>query len=238
MSSLKSHAPGQNFFMVVFRFLETFVGSLSAGWSHKMHSSHCIRKTWFLWSLTFKIWNANISRLQKSTHFRTLYRVPLISNSQFINFLRRCLQVLYWVFHYVHYFSYQNTANICIIDITITTFFPWNDFSSILVFLILILPRHLNFYVHINITNNALHTSLQVWELDLFLHWYPFRSIFAHTCLCVCEASAFNLSTFACSNVLSNLNSLNLFKYAGLDIDKWVFLYIYLCMFCLIYWVT
>ncbi|KAJ6426279.1 hypothetical protein OIU84_026794 [Salix udensis] len=31
MSSLKSHAPGQNFFMVVFRFLETFVGSLSAG---------------------------------------------------------------------------------------------------------------------------------------------------------------------------------------------------------------
>lgn len=191
-----------------------------------------------MWSLTFKIWNANISRLQKSTHFRTLYRVPLISNSQFINFLRRCLQVLYWVFHYVHYFSYQNTANICIIDITITTFFPWNDFSSILVFLILILPRHLNFYVHINITNNALHTSLQVWELDLFLHWYPFRSIFAHTCLCVCEASAFNLSTFACSNVLSNLNSLNLFKYAGLDIDKWVFLYIYLCMFCLIYWVT
>jgi hypothetical protein len=37
---------------------------------------------------------------------------------------------------------------------------------------------------------------------------------------------------------LSNLNSLNLFKYAGLDIDKWVFLYIFLCMFCLIYWVT
>ncbi|KAL3568692.1 hypothetical protein D5086_028582 [Populus alba] len=33
-------------------------------------------------------------------------------------------------------------------------------------------------------------------------------------------ASAFNLSTFACSNVLSNLNSLNLFKYAGLDIDN------------------
>ncbi|KAJ6863871.1 sodium proton exchanger family protein [Populus alba x Populus x berolinensis] len=30
MSSFKSHAPGQNFFMVIFRFLETFVGSLSA----------------------------------------------------------------------------------------------------------------------------------------------------------------------------------------------------------------
>lgn len=29
---IKSHPSGQNFFMVVVRFLETFVGSMSAGW--------------------------------------------------------------------------------------------------------------------------------------------------------------------------------------------------------------
>ena len=110
-----------------------------------------------------------------------------------------CLQVLYRVFYYLHYFSHQNRANYWIIDITITIFFPWNGFLSVLVFLllILILSCHLNFYACINITNNTLHASLQVWELDLFLHWYPFHSILVHTCLCVFEAITFNLSTFA-----------------------------------------
>ncbi|QCD79850.1 solute carrier family 9 [Vigna unguiculata] len=34
MTVIKSNPSGQNFFMVVVRFLETFVGSLSAGWSY------------------------------------------------------------------------------------------------------------------------------------------------------------------------------------------------------------
>jgi len=35
MSSVKAHPSGQNLFMVVVRFLETFVGSMSAGQSIK-----------------------------------------------------------------------------------------------------------------------------------------------------------------------------------------------------------
>ena len=37
MSVVKSHPSGQNFFMVIVRFLETFVGSMSSGWFYKSY---------------------------------------------------------------------------------------------------------------------------------------------------------------------------------------------------------
>jgi len=43
MSLVKNNPSGQNFFMVVVRFLETFVGSLSAGQSLAMFCFGCTK---------------------------------------------------------------------------------------------------------------------------------------------------------------------------------------------------
>ncbi|KAH1243921.1 Sodium/hydrogen exchanger 6 [Glycine max] len=42
MSVVKSHPSGQNFFMVIVRFLETFVGSMSSGWFYKSYLMFCL----------------------------------------------------------------------------------------------------------------------------------------------------------------------------------------------------
>ncbi|CAN7065736.1 unnamed protein product [Brassica oleracea var. botrytis] len=149
MSLVRSHSAGQNFFMVIIRFLETFVGSMSAGLLLLSASSFfCLYFSFMVWLFRLEMaWLLNLLKL--STSFSILRKVTYKYQTKF-------------------YISSVSTLALWVIKETNVCFcrgWSWIYFCSHILFLVL----HLFKYAGLDVDN------LQNLECCLFV-LFPYFS--------------------------------------------------------------